>query len=40
MMRRVPCLDRVRDAVGYEPKTNLTKTLESVIEEKRKALGA
>ncbi len=38
MMRRVPCLDRVRDAVGFEPKTDLTKILEMVIEEKRSRL--
>lgn len=35
MMRRVPCLDRVRAAVGYEPKTNLTQMLEHIIAEKR-----
>lgn len=35
MMRRVPCLDRVREAVGYSPKTNLTQTLETIIAEKR-----
>ncbi|MGD2108833.1 MAG: GDP-mannose 4,6-dehydratase [Phycisphaerae bacterium] len=35
MMRRVPCLDRIRETVGYEPKTTLTETLESVIAEKR-----
>ena len=39
MMRRVPCLDRLRETVGYEPKTGLTKILESVIEEKRRTLG-
>ena len=39
MMRRVPCLDRVREAVGYEPKTGLVQILEGVIEEKRKTLG-
>ena len=35
MMRRVPCLDRIREAVGYQPKTNLTQILESVIAEQR-----
>ncbi len=35
MMRRVPCLDRVRKAVGYEPKTSLTQTLEHIIAEIR-----
>jgi UDP-glucose 4-epimerase len=38
MMRRVPCLDRVRAAVGYEAKTDLTQTLKSVIEEKRRTM--
>ncbi len=38
MMCRVPCLDRIKEAVGFEPKTDLTKTLELVIEEKREAL--
>ncbi len=35
MMRRLPCLDRVNAAVGYEPKTTLTQILEFVIAEKR-----
>ncbi len=38
MMRRVPCLDRVRETVHYEPKTSLTQMLESIIAEKRKTL--
>ncbi|MGB2986987.1 MAG: GDP-mannose 4,6-dehydratase [Phycisphaerae bacterium] len=38
MMRRVPCLDRIRDTVGYEPKTSLTQMLEYVIAEKRETL--
>ena len=33
MMRRVPCLDRIRETIGYEPKTNLDKTLELVIDD-------
>ncbi|MCH7808001.1 MAG: GDP-mannose 4,6-dehydratase [Planctomycetes bacterium] len=36
MMQRVPCLDRVHEAVGYKPETNLTQTLEMVINQKRK----
>lgn len=36
MMRRVPCLDRIKEAVGYEPSTTLTQILEKVIAEKRK----
>ncbi len=33
MMRRVPCLDRIKETVGYEPKTSLEQTLKSVIED-------
>ena len=33
MMRRVPCLDRIRQIVSYEPKTSLEQILESVIED-------
>ena len=40
MMRRVPCLDRMRETVGYEPRITLTQTLEAVIAEKRRALDA
>ncbi len=35
MMRRVPCLERIHETVGFEPKTGLTQTLEYVIAEKR-----
>ena len=38
MMRRVPCLDRIRAAVGYDPRTTLTQILEHVIAEKRERL--
>lgn len=31
MMRRVPCLDRIRAAIGFEPKTPLDETLRAVI---------
>jgi len=40
MMRRVPCLDRIREAVGYEPKTSLDEILRQVIAEKREVLGS
>ena len=40
MMRRVPCLDRIRETVGFEPKVGLTETLESVVAEKRGLLGS
>lgn len=38
MMRRVPCLERIQETVGYEPKTSLDETLEQVISEKRAIL--
>ena len=38
MMRRVPCLDRVRETVDYEPQTPLTQMLESIITEKQSVL--
>ncbi|MBN2560823.1 MAG: GDP-mannose 4,6-dehydratase [Phycisphaerae bacterium] len=34
MMRRVPCLDRIREAIGWGPKTDLDETLKAVIAEK------
>jgi UDP-glucose 4-epimerase len=39
MTRRVPCLDRVREAIGYEPRTNLEQTLRFVIDDVKKKLG-
>jgi len=38
MMRRVPCLDRIAEMIGYKPKVTLTQTLEAVIAEKRATL--
>ncbi len=32
MMRRVPCLDRIGQTIGYEPTTTLEQTLQSVID--------
>jgi len=32
LMRRVPNIERIRDTIGWEPKTNLTETLEKIIE--------
>jgi UDP-glucose 4-epimerase len=37
MMRRIPCLDRIRELIGYEPKTTLDEILRLVIAEKRAA---
>ena len=35
MMRRVPCLDRIRQTIGYEPKNNLEQILQHVIRDIR-----
>jgi len=40
MMRRVPNIDRIKGAIGWEPKTNLTETLEKIIESVRGADGS
>lgn len=32
MMRRVPCLDQIKELVNYEPKTNLDQILKIIIE--------
>ena len=32
MQRRVPCLERIKAATGYEPKTSFEQTLEIIIE--------
>jgi len=31
MMRRVPCLERIKETVGWEPQTGLTETLQVII---------
>ena len=36
MMRRVPCLDRIRETVGWQPRINLENTLRSIIDHTRK----
>ena len=33
MTRRVPCLERIKKVVGYEPKTSLDEILRAVIED-------
>jgi UDP-glucose 4-epimerase len=38
MRRRVPCLDRVHEAVGYTPQTTLQRTLELVIADQQRLL--
>jgi UDP-glucose 4-epimerase len=39
MIRRMPCLDRIKETVGYEPKTTLDSILQSVIEDIRSNLS-
>ncbi|HUW85209.1 MAG TPA: GDP-mannose 4,6-dehydratase [Phycisphaerae bacterium] len=39
MMRRVPCLDRIRETIGYEPRTKLDETLRAIIDDIRRRLG-
>ena len=36
MMRRVPSLERIKEATGWEPRTDLTKTLEIIIDDAKK----
>ncbi|MDD5010732.1 MAG: GDP-mannose 4,6-dehydratase [Phycisphaerae bacterium] len=35
MQRRLPCLEKVKQAIGYEPKVGLEQTLEKIIADKR-----
>ena len=35
MMRRVPSQERIKKTIGWEPKTNLTETLEVIIESEK-----
>ena len=39
MMRRVPCLERIQEAIGYAPSTGLDEILRLVIEEKRRLMN-
>ena len=36
MMRRVPCLDRIKQTIGYEPTTTLDQTLQIIIDDVKK----
>jgi UDP-glucose 4-epimerase len=38
MMRRVPCLDRIREIIGYQPRTSLESTLNIIINDIRRNL--
>ncbi|MHC4284506.1 MAG: GDP-mannose 4,6-dehydratase, partial [Planctomycetota bacterium] len=35
MMRRVPSLERINKAIGWEPKTSLTETLQAIIDSEK-----
>ena len=39
MMRRIPCLDRIKEQIGYQPTTSLEQILKLVIAEKRETAG-
>jgi UDP-glucose 4-epimerase len=38
MMRRVPSIERIRDAVGWKPKTSLTEALEAIIRSEKQKM--
>jgi UDP-glucose 4-epimerase len=40
MMRRVPCLDRIKETIGYEPKMSLHQTLQKIIHDIKSNLEA
>jgi len=35
MLRRVPCLDRLRQTIGYQPRLSLDQTLERIVADRR-----
>lgn len=39
MIRRMPCLDRIRETVGFEPRISLEQILLGVIEHMRMSMG-
>lgn len=38
MMRRVPCVERIREATGWEPKTTLDEALRIIIDEFKRSM--
>ena len=40
MTRRMPCLDRIRRTVGYEPRATLDEILQAIIDDARKKMDA
>jgi nucleoside-diphosphate-sugar epimerase len=39
MMRRVPSIDRIRETIGWQPKTDLDETLRIIIRHYSEQLG-
>ena len=39
MMRRVPSLARIKETIGYEPKTSLSQTLDIIIDHFKEIIG-
>ena len=39
MMRRVPCLERIEETIGWKPKTNLNEMLRLIIESQKSETG-
>jgi UDP-glucose 4-epimerase len=35
MMRRVPCVDRIKAAIGWQPRTSLDQTLQLIIDDQK-----
>ena len=40
MMRRVPCVDRIKATTGWQPRTSLNKTLHMIIEDERRRMAS
>ena len=40
LMRRVPCIDRIKATVGWEARTSLKRTLQMIIDDERRRMGS
>jgi UDP-glucose 4-epimerase len=40
MMRRVPCIERIKATIGWEPHTSLMKTLQMIIDDQRRSMAS
>jgi UDP-glucose 4-epimerase len=40
MMRRVPCIERIKATIGWEPYTSLKKTLQMIIDDQRRSMAS